>query len=103
MLSEKERKTLDDIERHLYTEDPTLAHALVHGSKKAVSTQKPAWGYIATAAMAGILVVVSVVALMFALSVLSLIAIVLAPVVVAGGLLVQRPWQRRARPGPEGC
>lgn len=89
MLSETERKTLEDIEHQLCLEDPKLAHRLVHGSDKAPEMRR--WPY---QVVVGVLVAVLLFALVFALSILAFIAVVLAGAVL-GAQWLHREWLTR--------
>lgn len=90
MLTEKERKTLKDIERHLGVEDPKLAHALERGSAKALH-HRGTWEYVVTAFTVAALLAVLAIGIVLALPVLVFVAAMLAGVAL-GAQWLHREW-----------
>lgn len=83
MLSERERKTLNEIEQAIYADDPSMARCFADGFAQSARL----WPYTLAITLGAVLLVVSIV---LQLLVSALIAIVVTIVAVGGRYLARR-------------
>lgn len=102
MLSETERKILEDIERHLYLDDLQPARSLMHGPTTPhtygpttpAAAQRWSWGYPVIMVVLGALLALLVVGLVLGLLILAFVAAELVGMLLAGRWLYRTWWSR---------